>query len=81
MIAAPGMPANPNKISMSMEIIQTFRILTALTIDMFWGVLSIYSAHCGIDSYIHRIERLQWYDAAINNVSTKITFKNSRLVL
>jgi len=33
--------ANPDKISISMELIQTFRILTALTIGMFWGILAI----------------------------------------
>jgi predicted cobalt transporter CbtA len=36
-----GMPANPDKISISMELIQTFRILTALTISMFWGILAV----------------------------------------
>jgi predicted cobalt transporter CbtA len=42
MIAAYlGMPANPDKISISMELIQTFRILTALTIVMFWGILAV----------------------------------------
>ncbi|HMK57632.1 MAG TPA: hypothetical protein VK462_01115, partial [Nitrososphaeraceae archaeon] len=35
-----GMLANPDKI-ISMELIQTFRILTALTIGMFWGILAI----------------------------------------
>jgi hypothetical protein len=42
MIAAYlGMPANPDKISISMQLIQTFRILTALTIGMFWGILAV----------------------------------------
>jgi hypothetical protein len=42
MIAAYlGMPANPDKISISMELIQNFRILTALTIGMFWGILAV----------------------------------------
>jgi len=36
-----GMPANPDKISISMELIQNFRILTALTIGMFWGILAV----------------------------------------
>jgi Na+/melibiose symporter-like transporter len=36
-----GMLANPDKISISMELIQTFRILTALTIGMFWGILAV----------------------------------------
>jgi hypothetical protein len=31
----------PDKISISMELIQTFRILTALTIGMFWGILAV----------------------------------------
>ena len=34
-----GMPANPDKISISMELIQTFRILTALTIGILFGSL------------------------------------------
>ncbi|MGB8188405.1 MAG: hypothetical protein WCE91_02295 [Nitrososphaeraceae archaeon] len=42
MIAAYlGMLANLDKISLSMELIQTFRILTALTIGMFWGILAV----------------------------------------
>jgi hypothetical protein len=53
-----GMSVNPDKISISMELIQAFRILTALTIGMFWGILVFYSAHCAIDSYLQRIERL-----------------------
>ena len=35
-----GMPANPDKISISMELVQTFRILTAPAIGMFWGILA-----------------------------------------
>ncbi|MFZ0404520.1 MAG: hypothetical protein WAL79_01740 [Nitrososphaeraceae archaeon] len=42
MIAAYlGMPANPDKISLSIELIQTFRILTAPAIGMFWGILAV----------------------------------------
>lgn len=42
MIAAyVGLPSNPDKISISMELIQTFRIWTAITIGMFWGILGI----------------------------------------
>ncbi|MFI5424046.1 MAG: hypothetical protein ACHQXG_04560 [Nitrososphaerales archaeon] len=41
MIAAYlGMLANPDKISLSMELIQTFRILTAPAIGMFWEILA-----------------------------------------
>jgi predicted cobalt transporter CbtA len=35
------MPFNPDKIEISMDLIQTFRILTAITIGMFWGILGI----------------------------------------
>ena len=31
----------PGIISKSKELIQTFRILTALTIGMFWGILAV----------------------------------------
>ena len=42
MIAAyVGLPPNPDKISISMDLIQTFRIWTAVTIGMFWGILGI----------------------------------------
>lgn len=42
MIAAyVGLPPNPDKISISMDLIQTFRIWTAITIGMFWGILGI----------------------------------------
>jgi predicted cobalt transporter CbtA len=34
-------PPNPDKIGISMDLIQTFRTLTALTIGIFWGVLAI----------------------------------------
>ena len=74
-VAYLGMPANPDKISISMELIQTFRILTALTIGMFWGIWLLYSAHCGIDSYLHGIERLQWYDGAFTKSILKHTLK------
>lgn len=35
------MPSNPDKIEISMDLIQTFRIVTAITIGVFWGTLGI----------------------------------------
>ena len=35
------MPSNPDKIEISMDLIQTFRIMTAITIGVFWGILGI----------------------------------------
>ena len=35
------MPSNPDKIGISMDLIQTFRVLTATTIGVFWGILGI----------------------------------------
>jgi predicted cobalt transporter CbtA len=35
------MPSNPDKIEISMDLIQTFRILSALTIAVFWAILGI----------------------------------------
>ena len=35
------MPSNPDKIEISMDLIQTFRVLTAITIGVFWGILGI----------------------------------------
>jgi predicted cobalt transporter CbtA len=35
------MPPNPDKIEISMDLVQTFRILSALTIGVFWGILGI----------------------------------------
>jgi predicted cobalt transporter CbtA len=35
------MPSNPDKIVISMDLIQTFRILSALTIAVFWAILGI----------------------------------------
>ena len=35
------MPSNPDKIVISMDLIQIFRILTALTIGVFWAILGI----------------------------------------
>ena len=35
------MPSNPDKIVISMDLIQTFRILSAITIGIFWGILGI----------------------------------------
>jgi H+/gluconate symporter-like permease len=36
-----GFPPNPDEISISMELIQTFRIWTAITIGMYWAILGI----------------------------------------
>lgn len=33
------MPSNPDKISVSMNLIETFRFVSSLTIVMFWGIL------------------------------------------
>ena len=42
MIAAyMAMPANPDSISISMELVQSFRVWTAVTIGIFWGLLGI----------------------------------------
>jgi predicted cobalt transporter CbtA len=42
MIAAYlGLPSNPDSISISMELVQMFRILTTITIGIFWGILGI----------------------------------------
>lgn len=35
------MPSNPDKIEISIDLIQTFRVLTAITIGVFWGILGI----------------------------------------
>lgn len=35
------MPSNLDKIEISLDLIQTFRILTAITIGVFWGTLGI----------------------------------------
>jgi predicted cobalt transporter CbtA len=35
------MPPNPDKIEISTDLIQTFRILSAITIGIFWGILGI----------------------------------------
>lgn len=35
------MPPNPDKMEISMDLIQTFRVLTAITIGVFWGILGI----------------------------------------
>jgi hypothetical protein len=35
------MPSNPDKIEISMGLVQSFRIWTALTIGIYWGVLAI----------------------------------------
>jgi predicted cobalt transporter CbtA len=36
-----GLPPNPDSISISMDLIHAFRIFTAITIGMFWGILGI----------------------------------------
>jgi hypothetical protein len=35
------MPSNPDKIEISMDLIQTFRILTAITTGVFWGPMGL----------------------------------------
>lgn len=50
-----GFPPNPDKISISMELIQTFRILTAVTIGVFWGLLGVLFGSLW-DKFIHRQE-------------------------
>lgn len=40
-VAYIGFPPNPDKITISMELIQTFRFWTAMTIGLFWGILAI----------------------------------------
>ena len=40
-VAYVVLPPNPDKIGISMDLIHTFRILTALTIGIFWGILAI----------------------------------------
>lgn len=35
------MPSNPDKIEISMDLVQTFRILSALTIGVSWAILGI----------------------------------------
>ena len=35
------MPPNPDKIEISIDLIQTFRILSAITIGIFWAILGI----------------------------------------
>jgi len=36
-----AMPPNPDKIEISMDLIQTFRIFSAITIGIFWTILGI----------------------------------------
>jgi hypothetical protein len=40
-VAYVALPPNPDKIGISMDLIHTFRIMTALTIGIFWGILAI----------------------------------------
>jgi predicted cobalt transporter CbtA len=35
------MPANPDSISISMELVRSFRVWTAVTVGIFWGILGI----------------------------------------
>jgi predicted cobalt transporter CbtA len=35
------MPSNPDKISITMNLIETFRVVSAGTLFMFWGVLGL----------------------------------------
>jgi hypothetical protein len=36
-----AMPANPDPINISMDLVQNFRVWTAVTIGIFWGLLGI----------------------------------------
>jgi len=40
-VAYVALPPNPDKIGISMDLIHTFRVVTALTIGLFWGILGI----------------------------------------
>ena len=40
-VAYLAMPANPDSINISMELVQSFRVWTAVTIGIFWGLLGI----------------------------------------
>ncbi|MGB8190004.1 MAG: CbtA family protein [Nitrososphaeraceae archaeon] len=40
-VAYVVLPPNPDKINISMDLIHTFRVVTALTIGLFWGILAI----------------------------------------
>ena len=40
-VAYVVLPPNPDKIGISMDLIHTFRVVTALTIGLFWGILAI----------------------------------------
>ena len=40
-VAYVALPPNPDKIGISMDLIHTFRVVTALTIGIFWGILAI----------------------------------------
>jgi hypothetical protein len=40
-VAYVVLPPNPDKIGISMDLIQTFRIWTAPTIGIFWGLLAV----------------------------------------
>jgi len=43
-------PPNPDKITISMDLIMTFRIAGAFTIGIFWGLMGIILGYSGIYS-------------------------------
>lgn len=51
------MPSNPDKIEISMDLIQTFRILSAITIGIFWGILGIIFGSLW-DNFLAREQRM-----------------------
>ena len=51
------MPSNPDKIEISMDLIQTFRILTTITIGIFWGILGIIFGSLW-DNFLAREQRM-----------------------
>ena len=55
-VAYVVLPPNPDKISISMDLIHTFRVVTALTIGLFWGILAIVFGSLW-DRFIPREER------------------------
>ena len=36
-----GLPSNPDKINIPMELVQTFRISSAFSMSIFWGIMAI----------------------------------------
>ena len=64
-VAYVVLPPNPDKIGISMDLIHTFRIVTALTIGIFWGILAIVFGTLW-DRFIPREEQsLQLCDSSI----------------